>query len=60
LKVKVKVGLKFLITFITQHLGLSMTQIWVKTTHHCLECTDAYCIHLKKKKNVLCFSELTS
>jgi len=40
LEVKVKVGFKFEITFLTQHLGLSiqyLTQIWVKTTQHYLE-----------------------
>jgi len=36
LKVKVEVGLKFEITFLTQHF----TQIWVKTTQRCLLCVE--------------------
>jgi len=28
----------FLIAFLTQQLGLSMTQIWVEITQHFLEC----------------------
>jgi len=36
---------------VTSSLGFSSKNL--------LECTEAYCIHLKKK-NLLCFSDLTS
>jgi len=37
-KIKVEVGLKFEIMFLTQHFYIYFTQIWVQTTQHCLEC----------------------